>query len=94
MTHIPNDRRFSFEKWADEQTEWDTDTGAPGIELFGDAVQVWSVSQLRPTSVADAARAFNIAPERIVEAVEEHYWMLLDGPADDYERLMIEHEGE
>lgn len=92
--HISNDRRFAFERWAADRQGWDTETGAPGIALFNNAVQVWAISQMRPVSVADAARAFNIAPERVVEAVEEHYWMFLEGSPGDYENLMIEHEGE
>lgn len=86
--------KFSFANWADERTGWDTETGAPGIALFNNAIQVWAVAQQRPVSVADAARAFNVSPERIVEAVEEHYWMFLEGIPGDYEYLMIEHEGE
>lgn len=85
---------FTFAEWADQALGWDDETGAPGISLFNNAVQVWAVAQQRSVSVAEAARAFNISPERIVEAVKEHYWMYLDGPPDDYEHLMIEHEGE
>lgn len=94
MSVPANDRPFSFDNWAEEADGWDTETGAPGIILFGDALQVWSISQNHPVSVADAARAFNISPARIVEAVEDHHWMLLVGPRHDYERLMIEHDGE
>lgn len=68
--------------------------GAPGISTFGSAVQVWAIAQQRDVSVADVARAFNIAPERVVEAIEEHYWMDLDGSAGDHEHVIIQNEGE
>lgn len=87
-------KRYEFDAWAAEPDDWDQETGAPGIALFNSAVQVWSALQDRPTSVAEAALAFNVTPQRIVEAVERHYWMFLDGPADDFTQLMIEHEGE
>lgn len=85
-----------FDTWnEDDPMAWDHDTGAPGLHLFAGAVQVWSVMQDRPTSVAEAAMTFNVEPCRIVEAVEDgHYWMYLSGPRDDFARLMIEHEGE
>lgn len=78
---------FKFADWASERTGWDEETGAPGIVLFGNAVQVWSWMQDRPTTVAEAARAFNVAEGRIMQAVHAHYWMFLDGD-------VIEHEGE
>ena len=63
------------------------DSGLLGITLFSNAVQVWSVVQKRPTTVAEAALAFNATPEAIRQAVEHHYWMFLDGD-------VIGHEGE
>jgi hypothetical protein len=84
----------TFNRWAAEDDRWDQDTGAPGISLFGNAVQVWSTMQSEAVSVAAAARAFNVEPSRIIEAVNAHYWMFLSGPEDDYARLMIEDEGE
>lgn len=76
-----------FAQWAQERTGWDQETGAPGIALFNNAVQVWSVMQGRPTTVAEAAQAFQVPESRIIEAVNEHYWMYLDGD-------VIEHDGE
>jgi hypothetical protein len=85
-----------FDRWADDEIGWDQDTGAPGITLLGNALQVWSLMQDvgEEISVADAAAAFKVAPARIVEAVEDHFWMYLEGPRDAFEKLMICHEGE
>ena len=66
---------------------WNHDTGQPGIALFGNAVQVWAVAQNRPVTVDEAALTFNVAPELIRQAVEEHGWMYLRGDR-------IEHDGE
>lgn len=77
-----------------EDYQWNEETGKPGKGMLGQAVQVWSVCQVEPTSVRQAATVFNLQPTDIIEAVEAHYWMFLTGPSDDYDRLMIEHEGE
>lgn len=62
-------------------------SGLPGVGIFARAVQVWSMAQDRPTTVEEAALAFNVRPELIVQAVEHHGWMsIIDG--------VIEHEGE
>lgn len=58
-----------------------------GIALFYNALQVWSVAQNRPTTVDEAALAFNTTPAIIRQAVEGSYWMFI---VDD----VIEHEGE
>lgn len=95
MTPLGEERAvYPIERWAADEEVWDHETGAPSITHFGNALQVWSVLQNRSTSVADAAEAFNVAPGRIIEAVEESGWMYLAGPQDDYRRLMIEHDGE
>lgn len=83
-----------FENWAAERDRWDQETGAPGISLFGNALQVWSFMQEGKTSVAEAAITFMVSPERIIEAVEEHAWMFLEGDRADPAKLFIEHEGE
>jgi hypothetical protein len=85
---------FEFDRWADDDNGWDGWCSAPGIALFGNAIQVWAICNGGMSSVADAARVFNCDPARIIEAVDSHYWMFLSGPHDDYARLMIEHEGE
>lgn len=87
-------QRYDWDDWASNDMEWDADTGAPGLTSFGNAVQKWSVMQCRRTSVAEAARTFNCLPSRIVEAIDAHPWMFVEGPDDDFEKLMIEHEGE
>lgn len=69
---------------------WDTETGRPGIGLFAKAVQVWSLMQNRDTTVAAAALAFNVSERMIIEAVEWHPWMLLEGKDGD----IIGHDGE
>ncbi len=87
--------RADFDKWAEEHRGWDQKTGAPGIGLFSNAVQVWALMQPEQSvSVARAARVFNVDPQRICEAVQWHVWMFLAGPTDDYTKLMIEHDGE
>jgi hypothetical protein len=87
--------RFDFSRWAaDELETWDQETGAPTITHFGNALQVWSHCQQRPTSVAEASLVFNVDPLRIVEAAEAHSYLFLNGPRDDYTRLMIEHDGD
>ena len=68
--------------------KWDTDTGQPTVVHFSNAVQVWAWAQGRTVTVAEAAKAFNVAAELIREAVEWHCWMFLG--ADD----TIQHEGE
>ena len=84
-------------KWSDDD-DWDYETGAPKISHFSNAVQVWSILQERPTTIADAALAFNVPTERIYEAVEEHYWMFVGGDGEDASKNpvtdTIEHEGE
>ena len=63
-------------------------SGNPSITIFGSAVQVWAVAQGRDVSVEEAALAFNVRPEIIVHAVDDHPWMSI-GPDG-----VIEHEGE
>ncbi|WP_022729742.1 hypothetical protein [Fodinicurvata sediminis] len=74
-------------EWGSEENAWDPETAEVGIQLFANAVQVWSMFQRRPVTVFMAAEAFNCAPARIREAVEHHYWMFLKSD-------LIEHEGE
>jgi len=62
-------------------------SGLCSASLFGKAVQVWAVAQDRPVTVNEAALAFNVRPEIIQQAVEEHPWMYLNGEH-------IEHDGE
>lgn len=74
------------------------ETGIAFVD-FAAALQVWSCMQRRPTRVGEAATAFNVAPELVVEAVGYHYWMFLsridiDGKALPIEQWLIEHEGE
>lgn len=85
---------YDFEEFASDEDGWNHETGAPSRFIFGSAIQCWTIMQNAPTSVADAARAFNCPPSRVIEAVEEHPWMVLLGPRDDFARLMILHEGE
>lgn len=92
--------KFEIARWAPDDEGWDIEeggAGGPGIVLFARAVQVWAVlnaPRLGEASVAAAAAAFNVEPGRVIEAVDWHPWMFLDGPDDDYTRLTIQHEGE
>lgn len=80
---------------AEVGTGWDHETGAPSPDHLANAIQVWSVLQGRKTSVAEAARAFNVAPRHVIEVIDREYgWMSLIGPRDDLKNLIIEHEGE
>lgn len=80
-----------------DDAAWDHDTEKPGIQLFGNAVQVWSILNAeagRSLTVAAAAEAFAVAPQMVLEAVAAHYWMYLEGADDDFAKMRIEHEGE
>jgi hypothetical protein len=84
-------QNFTF---AENEDGWDQETGAPGISLFANALQCWSVMQQRQVTVWDAANAFKAHPDRIIEAVEYHPWMFLTGDQFDPHKTIIEHEGE
>jgi len=73
----------------------DDGTGIPDVGDVGNAIQIWSLFQpgLRQ-SVRQAAEAFNIDDAQVRQAVEAHYWMYLNGPADDPHQQFIEHDGE
>lgn len=74
---------------------WNHDEdGRPGIDLFASAVQVWAIMNGEGVTVAEAAKVFSCAPQMIVEAVEHHYWMMIEGPDDDFSKMIIAHEGE
>ena len=77
----------------DEFDAWDQDTGKPTVGHFSNALQVWAALNF-PCSVEQAAKAFKAPATAIIEAVEFAPWMYLEGPDDDYTKLMIEHEGE
>lgn len=85
-----------FKKFAsDDHAGWDQETGEPTIMHFANAVQVWAICQDKPQSVADAAKAFNVEPALVIQAIEDgNAWMFLTGPRDDYGKLIIEHDGE
>lgn len=86
MTDAPYITHFAPE----EAHYWDHETGMPTAMHFANALQVWCIAQNRaPITVGEAALAFNVAPALIRTAVEEHYWMFLDGEGDDQ---TIEHE--
>ena len=69
------------------RSRWNHDTGNPGVMLFANAVQVWAIAQDRPVTAKEAAASFNVDPDLVREAVEEHPWMFLTND-------VIEHEGE
>lgn len=72
---------------SDDHDGWDQDTGEPTIGHFTQALEAWSWLQHRPTTVQEAALAFNVPPELIRQSVDWAGWMYLDGD-------VIEHEGE
>ena len=74
---------------------WNLETGMPHVSTFGTAVQVWSICQARPVNVTEAAIAFNVHPLLILEAVEDHPYMLLSGGTGDLLLdATIKHDGE
>ena len=90
--------------FAEDAFGWDQETGKPGIITFGTALQVWALFNHNEKyarkakdpviTVAEAALAFCCPPQMIVEAVNDHCWMFLEGPQDDFTKLTIEHDGE
>jgi hypothetical protein len=86
---------YAFEKFGAEEDGWDHETGAPGIILFSNAVQVWTRCQkYQPVSFADVAEAFNVPGKLVVEAVDFHPWLSLYGSGDDFKTTFVEHLGE
>lgn len=71
----------------DHSDEWHPETGQPGVDLFSNALSVWAWAQGRAQTVNEAAAAFNVTPDIIRQAVENHYWMFLNGDR-------IEHDGD
>ncbi len=72
----------------EHRNSWNAD-GEPGVSLFGIAIQVWAIAQDRGgVTINEAALAFNVRPDLIRQAVEDHPWMFVG--RDD----VIEHEGE
>lgn len=47
-----------------------------------------------PLTVRDAAKAWNVTEQTIREAVEDHYWLSLEGPDDKPSNQTIYAEGE
>lgn len=84
--------KHNWESWADDG--WDHETGAPDIDLMGNAIQVYTMMREGGSSVAEVSDAFNLEARLVIEAVQHHSWMFLSRPSDDYSKLMIEHEGE
>jgi hypothetical protein len=72
----------------DDEDYWDQKTGLPTSAHFGNAVQVWAIAQDRPVTITDAALAFNVSPDLVRRAVEDHCWMMVG------ENDLIEHDGE
>ena len=93
LTHPPSD-------WfGQDDYGYDPENGRPGVGIFSGAVQVWSICQERAqVTVAEAAAAFKVPAQVIMDAVEHHNWLYLDKidqeAGDTPENLTIEHEGE
>ena len=77
-----------LETEGDDCLGWNHHTGAPGVVLFGNAVQVWSIAQGRDVTVQEAALAFNVEPKLIRQAVDDHPWMLIN------DCDVIDHDGD
>lgn len=63
-------------------------SGDISVIHFGNAIQVWAFAQDREVKIAEAALAFNVRPELICQAIENHAWMSANAAGE------IEHEGE
>ena len=82
--------RYSWARWAENPNGWDFNRGAPGIGLFGDAVEAWLRRQEPSVSVIVAAEHWMVDPDRIVQAVRVHPRMRLAGAKGDWSGLKIE----
>lgn len=72
----------------------DDDRGKPGVGIVASAISVWS-SLNGNTTLGDAATAFKMPVEAVVQCVEYHPWMYFIGDEKTpLEYLVIEHEGE
>ena len=70
-------------------------SGRPGIGMAGRAIQFWVGQAKGPVTVGAAAAIFGMPPEAVAQAVAEHPWMLLGGPAaGPIEDRRIELDGE
>lgn len=86
---------YAWDDWADDGTDWDAETGAPSKPHFAGVVQTYALMQQRDhVTVEEIATALNVQPRRVIEAVEWHYWMFLEGPDDQPLKQWIYHEGE
>ncbi|ETR75905.1 hypothetical protein X566_20040 [Afipia sp. P52-10] len=72
----------------------DDDAGV-SFDDFMIALAVWS--WMRPgnnsPTVSEAADVFGVTHDVIRRAVNDHPWMLLEGPPDEPRRQRIEHDG-
>ena len=78
-------------------SHWDSDTGKIGMGRFGSLIQDITIYCKKIKSVADVVAlldASECSAQDVIDAVEEHPWMYLEGPTDDYSKLMIQHDGE
>ncbi len=48
----------------------------------------------RAPTVRETSDAWHVTDATVREAVEEQYWMFLDGPDDDPTKQTLEHDGE
>lgn len=66
------------------------DDGQPKPMTLANALQVWSLQQTQPVTVADCAKVFRVSEIEVRAAIEVHPWMFLSGGEGD----VVEHEGE
>lgn len=71
------------------------DHGKPGVGVVASAISVWASLQPETATVGEAATAFHMPAEAVVQCVEYHPWMYLVGDEKTaLEALVIEHDGE
>lgn len=70
------------------------DEAGVSIQDIARAICVWRSMRGGPCSVAVVAETFNTTPDIVVDAVNEDYWMFLNGPDDARpEHLLVEIDG-
>jgi hypothetical protein len=85
---------MQIDRFGTNKFTWNTEEPAendgllPGIALFRNAIQVWSLAQDDETTIERAAAVFNVKPDLVRQAVNAHDWMYV--AAGD----LIEHERE
>lgn len=86
----PNEEDWNLDLDLDNE-----DYGKPGVGIVASAISVWSSLQNKSITLGEAAAAFSMPVEAVVQCVEYHPWMYFVGDEKTpLETFVIEHEGE